>query len=158
MQHFVIFHIQFTYLLSNAWPWKTTEEINIVYICLSVGIFKCNKPLLQKNYIGKMITGHYYVWIQIRFSISKLVQHISHLVREDTEVTTWTLSWWYSNIPAALLRIVKLHTCSQLWRKPEQQLHLATYTVNPITSKAMCTFFLGKCSAELRWKHSTNND
>lgn len=87
---------------------------------LSVGIFKCNKAPFQINYTGKMITGHYYVWIQIRFSISKLVQHFSHLVREDTEVTTWTLNWWYSNIPAALLRTVKLHTCSQLWRKPEQ--------------------------------------
>lgn len=43
-----------TYLLSNAWPWKTTEEINIVFICLSVGIFKCNEPLLQINYTRHM--------------------------------------------------------------------------------------------------------
>lgn len=142
MQHFVIFHIQFTYLLSNSWPWKTTEEINIVYICLSVGIFKCNSPFFQINYTGKMITGHYYVGIQIRFSISKLVQCISNLLREDTEVTTWTISWWHSNIPA-LLRIVKLRICSQLWRKPDQQLHLATYTVNwgPLLHVRPCAVF-----------------
>lgn len=43
-----------TYLLSNAWPWKTTEEINVVFICPSVGIFKCNEPLLQINYTRHM--------------------------------------------------------------------------------------------------------
>lgn len=43
-----------TYLLPNAWPWKTTEEIYVVFICLSVGIFRCNEPLLKINYTRHM--------------------------------------------------------------------------------------------------------
>lgn len=81
-----------TYLLSNAWPWKTTEEINVVFICPSVGIFKCNEPLLQINYTRHMDHRSLLCMSpnQIFLAISKLV--LSVYLSLIFDIITWYAS------------------------------------------------------------------